>query len=121
MKSVLVVEDDPVNRELARFILSAAGYTVLQAGSAEEGLRLACVHRPAVVLLDIHLPRMDGVAAAQHLRSNPATSRAKLLAITASPLEGDRGRILSDVFDGYIAKPFLPQELLNAVKAAADS
>jgi two-component system cell cycle response regulator DivK len=118
VKSVLIVEDNPLNRELTRFILSTAGYEVLQAESAEEGLNLARERRPAVVLLDIHLPGMDGVAAAQLLRADPVTSGAKLLAITASAMKGDRERIMAGTFDGYISKPFRPQELLDAVKLA---
>lgn len=118
MKTVLVVEDNEFNMKLVRFILSDAGYKVLEAETAEDGLRLAREHRPPVVLLDIHLPGMDGLTAAQHLRADPATRGARLLALTASAMKGDRERIIAGGFDGYLGKPFHRQELLDAVGAA---
>lgn len=117
MKTVLIVEDNPLNMKLARFILSGAGYAVLEAESAEDGLMLARQHQPAVVLMDVHLPGMDGITAARLLRADPSTSSTKLLAITASAMKGDREQIMNGDFDGYVAKPFRQQELLDAVCA----
>jgi two-component system cell cycle response regulator DivK len=118
MKTVLVVEDNEVNMKLVRFVLSEAGYSVLEAGTAEDGLRLAREHRPSLVLLDIHLPGMDGLTAARQLRADPVTHGIKLLALTASAMKGDRERILASGFDGYLGKPLPRQELLDAVSAA---
>jgi two-component system cell cycle response regulator DivK len=120
MKAVLVVEDNEFNMKLVRLILNDAGYTVLEAESAEDGLRLAREQRPPLVLMDIHLPGMDGIAAARELRADPATCEMRLVAITASVMKGDRERIIAGGFDGYLGKPFRRQELLDAVAAAFD-
>jgi two-component system, cell cycle response regulator DivK len=117
MTTLLIVEDNDLNLKLARTILQGAGYTLLEATNAEDGLALARQHRPPVVLMDIHLPGMDGMAALQILRTEEATRAAKVLAITASAMRGDRERILSAGFDGYVSKPFRVRELLDAVQA----
>ena len=116
MTTLLIIEDNDLNLKLARTILVGAGYTLLEATNAEDGLALARTHRPPVVLMDIHLPGMDGMAALQILRTEEVTQHAKVLAITASAMRGDRERILSAGFDGYVSKPFRVQELLEAVK-----
>ena len=115
MTTLLIVEDNDLNLKLARTILVGAGYTLLEASTAEEGLALARSRQPPVILMDIHLPGMDGMAALQILRDDPATKQAKVLAITASAMRGDRERILAAGFDGYVSKPFRVQELLDAV------
>jgi two-component system cell cycle response regulator DivK len=112
---VLIIEDNALNMKLARAILSSAGYTVLEASNAEDGLALAREHLPATVLMDIHLPGIDGITAVQMLRADPATRGIKVLAITASAMKGDRERMLAASFDGYVSKPFQMQELLDAV------
>jgi len=116
MTTLLIVEDNDLNLKLARTILGGAGYTLLEATNAEDGLALARAHRPPVVLMDIHLPGMDGMAAMAILRADEATRGAKVLAITASAMRGDRERILAAGFDGYVSKPFRVQELLDAVR-----
>lgn len=116
MTTLLIIEDNDLNMKLARTILGGAGYTLLEATNAEDGLTLARAHRPAVVLMDIHLPGMDGIAAFERLRADPATAAAPVLAITASAMRGDRERILAAGFDGYVSKPFRITELLEAVR-----
>jgi len=115
MTTLLIIEDNDLNLKLARTILIESGYTLLEATNAEDGLALARVHKPPVVLMDIHLPGMDGTAALQILRTEPATRHTKVLAITASAMRGDRERILAAGFDGYVSKPFRLQELLDVV------
>jgi len=115
MTTLLIIEDNDLNLKLARTILIEAGYTLLEATNAEDGLALARAHEPPIVLMDIHLPGMDGMAALQILRTEPTTRRTKVLAITASAMRGDRERILAAGFDGYVSKPFRLQELLDAV------
>jgi two-component system cell cycle response regulator DivK len=117
MTTLLIIEDNDLNMKLARTILGSAGYRLLEATNAEHGLTLARMHQPAVVLMDIHLPGMDGIAAFEQLRADPATRAAPVLAITASAMRGDRERILAAGFDGYVSKPFRVQELLDAVRA----
>jgi len=120
MTTLLIIEDNDLNLKLARTILIEAGYTLLEATNAEDGLALARAHEPPVVLMDIHLPGMDGMAALQILRTEPTTRRTKVLAITASAMRGDRERILAAGFDGYVSKPFRLQELLDAVARTLD-
>jgi two-component system cell cycle response regulator DivK len=120
MTTLLIIEDNDLNLKLARTILIEAGYTLLEATNAEDGLALARVHEPPIVLMDIHLPGMDGMAALQILRAEPTTRRTKVLAITASAMRGDRERILAAGFDGYVSKPFRLQELLDAVARTLD-
>lgn len=115
MTSLLIIEDNDLNLKLARTILVGAGYSLLEATNAEDGIALARAQHPPVVLMDIHLPGMDGMAALQILRDDPATSDIKVLAITASAMRGDRERILAAGFDGYVSKPFRLQELLDSV------
>jgi two-component system, cell cycle response regulator DivK len=117
MDSVLIVEDNPLNRKLAQVILRCAGYEVFEATNAEDGLALARVHQPGVILMDLHLPGPDGIAAVEALRADPALRGAKVLAFTASLREVDRDRILAAEFDGCVPKPFEMQELLDAVGA----
>jgi two-component system cell cycle response regulator DivK len=118
MATVLIVEDNAVNMELARIILSAAGYHVLEASNAEDGLALARKYQPPVVLMDIHLPGMNGITALQRLRADPATHDSKVFAITASAMQGDRERMLGAGFDGYVSKPFDLEELIGSVRTA---
>ena len=118
MQTVLLVEDHDLNTKLVEAILEAAGYQVVVARSAEEGLPLANTLRPALVLMDIDLPGMDGLAALQHLRTDPQTRAMKVIAITAFAVKGDRELFLAAGFDGYVPKPFNMDELLEAVKAA---
>ena len=116
MDTLLVVEDNAVNLKLASAILCSAGYVVLEATNAEDGLALAREHRPAVVLMDIELPGVDGITAVHTLRADSVIREVKVLAITASAMS-DKERILAAPFDGYVSKPFLIQELLDAVSA----
>jgi CheY-like chemotaxis protein len=118
MPTVLIIEDNALNMTLARAILNAGGYDVLEASNAEDGLVLARKHQPPVVLMDIHLPGMDGISAVQRLRADPATRNSKVFAITASAMQGDRERILAADFNGYVSKPFEIEELLGAVRTA---
>lgn len=114
---ILIVEDDENSRVLARDVLQATGYRTVEAATAEEGLRLARESRPALILMDIHLPGMSGVEALGHLRSDPATQAIPVMAVTASAMTHDRPRILAAGFDGYQTKPISVRELLEAVRA----
>jgi CheY-like chemotaxis protein len=118
MSTVLIIEDNALNLRLASAILSGAGYSVLEASSAEDGLLVASEQRPAVILMDIHLPGMDGIAALQRLRADPAMGGTKVLLMTASAVADDAERIVAARFDGLVSKPFDIQELLDTVANA---
>ncbi|MEJ7730088.1 MAG: response regulator [Polyangiaceae bacterium] len=115
MATILIVEDNPANMTLAVFILESAGHTVLTARDAEAGLTLARAQRPDLILMDIQLPGMDGLAATGLLKADDATRKIPVIALTALAMKGDEERTRAAGCDGYIAKPMRYQELLTAV------
>ena len=90
---ILIIEDNEKNRKLSRDVLEVSGYQTLETNTGEEGLRLASEHEPALVLLDIHLPGIDGIETFQRLRADPATAAILVIAVTASAMPDDRARI----------------------------
>jgi two-component system cell cycle response regulator DivK len=102
---ILIVEDNPRNLKLARDVLGHHGYRTLEAEDAEQGLALARSERPALILMDVQLPGMDGVAALDRLRRDPETSGIRVIALTAFAMPADRERFLAAGFDGYLEKP----------------
>jgi len=114
---VLVVEDNPMNMELATDLLEAAGYTVLQAPSAEDGIRQAQRELPDLILMDVRLPGMDGHAAVRVLKRDPVTASIPTVALTAQAMMGDEEAALESGFDGYIAKPIDTRTFVPAVTA----
>jgi CheY-like chemotaxis protein len=103
--TILIVEDNLLNLELATDLLAAEGYSIRQARTGEEGLRLAQAEPPALILMDLRLPGMDGYAALRGLRSNPRTARIPIVALTAQAMNGDKEAALAAGFDAYISKP----------------
>jgi CheY-like chemotaxis protein len=102
---ILVVEDNDRNRKLVRDLLQFTGYRTLEAETAAQGLALALEHVPRLVLLDVQLPDMDGLAALRHLKADPRTAGIRVVALTAFAMPEDRARFLKAGFDGYLAKP----------------
>lgn len=100
-----MIEDNPTNLQLMVYLLSACGHEVLEAYEGTDGLQKAKSDAPDLVLLDIHMPQMDGYEVARRLRADPQCSKIPLVAVTALAMVGDRERILASGFDGYIAKP----------------
>ncbi len=114
----LIVEDNEKNRKLERDILQFHGYRTLEADTAEEGIRLAQATPPALVLMDIQLPGMNGIEALHHLRADPRTRAIPVIAVTASVMTQDRQKIMAAGFDGYQAKPIEVTQFVAAVRAA---
>ncbi len=112
--TVLIVEDEEAIRDLVAFHLETAGFQVIQAEDGEEGLRQALDAAPDLVLLDLMLPRLDGVALLRALRRQ---SRVPVIMLTARTEEADRVRGLELGADDYVGKPFSPRELVARVKA----
>jgi len=108
---VLIVEDNEKNMKLVRDILQAIGYSPLEASSGEAALAVAAETAPALVLMDIHLPDLDGAEALRRLRSDKRTAAIPVLALTAQAMQGDRERFLAAGFDGYLSKPVDVDEL----------
>ena len=117
---ILIVEDNEKNRKLARDVLQATGYRTLECGSGEDALRLARESAPALVLMDIQLPGMDGIEAFRRLRDDPATRAIPVMAVTASAMTHSRQTILAAGFDGYQTKPISVRDFLAAVRALLD-
>src|ERR1043165_9802622 len=114
---VLVVEDNEKNRRLVRDLLQFAGYRPVEARTAAEGLALAATHLPRLVLLDVQLPDMDGVAALQRMKQNSHTASIPIVAVTAFAMREDRGRFLQAGFDGYLPKPIDTRAFPSQVRA----
>jgi len=112
---VLIVEDNDKSRKLARDVLRAKGYRTLDTDNAEEGIRLARERGPALILMDLHLPGIDGIEALGRLRSDPETQRIPVLAVTASAMTEDRQKIVAAGFDGLQTKPIHLKDFVQAV------
>jgi two-component system, cell cycle response regulator DivK len=116
---VLVVEDNETNMKLFRDVLQAKGYRTIEATSGEQAVELAAEHAPDLVLMDIQLPGMDGVAALQQLRE--AGNEAPVVALTAQAMQGDREGFLAAGFDAYISKPIDVAEFVREVARWCDA
>ena len=112
---ILIVEDNEKNRKLVRDILQFKGYRILESETAEEGIRLAREHKPALILMDFHLPGMNGIEAFKVLRADTATSSIPVIAVTASAMTEDRQKMMAAGFDGLQTKPINVKEFLAAV------
>jgi two-component system cell cycle response regulator DivK len=113
---VLIVEDNEKNMKLVRDVLQASGYSTFEATTGEEAVELALSQAPALVLMDVQLPGIDGVEALEKMRQNESTASIPVLALTAQAMSGDRERFLEAGFDGYLAKPVDVRELIEAVR-----
>ena len=112
---ILIIEDNEKNRKLIRDLLQAKGYQTIESESAEEGLKLVEERKPALILMDIQLPGMDGITALKQLKAAPATRTIPVMAITASAMTHNRETMLSEGFDGYQTKPFNLSEFVADV------
>jgi two-component system cell cycle response regulator DivK len=117
---VLLVEDNPDNFELVRYLLEQAGHQVLAANTGRKGMDVARKELPDLILMDLSLPEIDGWKAASQLKADPKTANIPLLALTAHTLPGDRQRALEAGFDGFISKPIdirtFPEKISQALK-----
>ena len=112
---ILIVEDNEKNRKLVRDVLQFKGYQTVESETAEEGIQLARAQKPALVLMDFHLPGMNGIEAFKVLRADPQTSAIPVLAVTASAMTEDRQKIMEAGFEGLQTKPINVKEFLEAV------
>jgi two-component system cell cycle response regulator DivK len=111
MATVLVVEDNPASMKLTTMLLHGAGFSALCAVDAESGLRLARGERPDLILMDIQLPGMDGLAATAILKEDPATASIPVIALSALAMKADEERSQTAGCDAYIVKPLRYKEL----------
>jgi CheY-like chemotaxis protein len=117
---ILIIEDNEKNRKLERDVLRFKGYQTIESETAEEGIRLAREKKPALILMDIQLPEMDGIEALTRLRGDPQTKDIPVIAVTASVMSHDQKKILDAGFDGYQRKPLDIKEFFEAVRQALE-
>jgi two-component system cell cycle response regulator DivK len=120
MARILVIEDNQANMKLATLLLHDAAHTVLCAVDAETGLMLARAEHPDLILMDIQLPGMDGLAATAMLKRDPATAAIPVIALTAMAMKADQERSEVAGCSAYIAKPLRYRELHAAIDALLD-
>ena len=113
---ILVIEDNENNIRLVTYILEDGGYEVIQARDGREGVELANLVKPDLILLDIQLPVMDGYAVAQELKRNPAFDDTPIVAVTSYAMTGDREKALAAGCAGYIEKPIKPTTFLTEIE-----
>ena len=113
---ILIIEDNEKNRRLCRDVLQVKGYKTIESETAEEGLKLALDQAPALILMDIQLPGMDGITAMKQLKADPKTQAISIIAITASAMTNNRTSMLAEGFDGYQTKPISLKDFLGEVE-----
>jgi two-component system, cell cycle response regulator DivK len=113
---ILIAEDNEKNRKLFRDVLQVNGFETVEATTGEEAVELATREHPLLVLMDIRLGGIDGVAALHRIREDQRTASIPVVALTAQAMEGDRERFLDSGFDGYMSKPVNVQEFLAVVQ-----
>jgi two-component system cell cycle response regulator DivK len=102
---ILVAEDNTTNRELIREFLQTRGYGILEAADGEEALALAQDSKPALALIDIQMPKLDGLQLVRLIRHDPEIRSLPAIALTAFAMKGDREIAIEQGFDGYVTKP----------------
>ncbi len=116
-RRILLIEDNEQNRYLVTYLLQARGWEVAHAADGPAGLALAAAATPALILLDIQLPGMDGHAVARALRENPALDAIPVVAVTSYAMAGDRERCIEAGCDGYLEKPIDPLTFAGQVES----
>ena len=117
MPRILVIEDSPINMALTVAILHNAGHIALQADSAGMGLDMARTEQPDLILMDLQLPDIDGLAATRMLKADPTTAALPVIAVTAFAMKGDEAQTHAAGCDGYVTKPIRYKEFLAEVDA----
>ena len=114
-KMILIVEDEPKNLTLLRDLLQVSGYSTIEATDGEQGVELAKSRKPDLILMDVQLPKMDGLEATRILKADTTTRNIPILALTSYAMKGDKERVLEAGCNGYLPKPFNIKELLKEV------
>lgn len=114
-EKILIVEDNPRNMRLLKMTLSAKGYTLLEATDGGEALDMAIREQPDLIIMDIQLPKINGLAVTRQLREIPEFRHIPIIAITAYAMKGDRERVIRAGCDAYLPKPINTRELPRVV------
>ncbi len=115
-KRILMVEDTEDNRQIMRDLMASAGYELLEAVNGADGVAMAGLHKPDLILMDIQLPVMDGYEASRRIKADPALRHIPIIAVTSYALSGDEAKTLAAGCNGYVAKPFSPRSLLAKIR-----
>ena len=115
-KRILLVEDTEDNRQIMRDLMSMTDYDLIEAVDGADGVAMAALHKPDLILMDIQLPVMDGYEAARRIKADPALRHIPIIAVTSYALSGDEAKTLAAGCDGYVAKPFSPRLLLAKIR-----
>jgi CheY-like chemotaxis protein len=113
---ILLVEDNPANLALMEYLLRVFGHTTISATEGVTAIALAHRELPDLILMDLHMPSLDGFDAARQIKALPGLGHVPIVAVTASAMVGDRDKILARGFDGYIAKPITPETFVTQVE-----
>ena len=116
MSTILIVEDNEKNMKLVRDILQHKGYATLEAVTGGEGVRLAVAHRPDLILMDIQLPDIDGIAVLREIRKYAALDAIPVLAVSASVMPDEQQKVVTSGFDAFISKPINLKQFLETVQ-----
>ena len=116
-KNILLVEDNPVNRRLAVFLLRSQGYQVREASTAKEAFEMLTAEIPDLIVMDIQLPGMDGLETTRKLKEQPATADIPVIAVTSYAMKGDREKALAAGCAGYVTKPIDTTTFIQEVAA----
>ena len=112
-----MIEDNPTNLEPMTYLLNAFGHTTIVARDGEEGVEVALRTNPDLILRDIALPKLDGYGVARRLKAEPTLNGVALIAVTVSAMVGDRDKVVTSGFDGYISKPITPETFVAEVES----
>jgi two-component system cell cycle response regulator DivK len=113
---VLIIEDHEDDRRIIRDLLTSAGYEIIEATSAGEGVTAAETYRPSLILMDIQLPDFDGYEATRRIKADPSLCHIPVIAVTSYALSGDEVKALEAGCDAYVTKPFSPRALLTKIR-----
>lgn len=117
MKKILIVEDNEINLKLIRTVLKAKGFLLAEARDGEEALKSLTSERPDIILMDIQIPKVDGLEVTRRIRGMDDFKDRPIIALTAHAMEGDREKILEAGCDGYIAKPINTRTFIDEIEA----
>ncbi len=115
-KRILMVEDTEDNRQIMRDLISMTDYELIEACDGAEGIAMAALYKPDLILMDIQLPVMDGYEATRRIKADPALTHIPIIAVTSYALSGDEAKTLAAGCEGYVAKPFSPRLLLAKIR-----
>jgi two-component system, cell cycle response regulator DivK len=121
MCKVLIIEDAPINMLLTNTVVTRYGHATMQAANAVDGVKLAREFHPDIVLMDLSMPQLDGLAATRILKGDPATRDIPIIAVTASGQLTDKEKALGAGCDAYVTKPIVPRVLMSEIESVLRS